>query len=848
VEVEPEGFLGEIRAGLTRESIGSRFRAIRKNLGLISRASFLHYSILSLTLVLASLVRLLPLRWGPYISEFDPYFNFNDMRQITANGWQSWFSYVNVAEWFPFGRAPVATSYPGTSFTGVLIYQFFQSIGVNISLYEAAVYSPILLGAFAVLATYFFAKDLWGKSAGLFAALFAAFSSSLISRTELGFFRNEGVGVPTMILTFLFFMRAVNPGKSLKSTIIYSMMSSLSLIYMSFSWGSFRYAAEVLGLFALALVVLRRYTPRLFLAYGTTLGFMLYIGTEIPLLGHAFLTESTTIALVGVMGLLIVMELARLAQSTRGRLSILGVTIVSSAAILFGLVSTKIISGSLLQGKFLATVDPFVRNNIPLVASVAENRPSTWASLYLELGSLIILAVFGFFFAFQRLREGDVLLIIFGVTGFYFAASLVRLTLILAPVMATLAAITVVELGKPAMDIIQQTVLFPRRKLRFTSRVSREFSLGILLIIMILVVPTFINAVQSAYTPTTIASASLPVRQAVPDWLEALSWMSNNLPHSSVVFAWWDYGYWITVNTGLSTLSDNGTGNTTAIQDIATGFMLNESLAVQLMRQERVTHVAIFISYNRGLCGSNGPPFCGFGDDSKWYWMVRIGNNTSINTPLGSANVSYRQVITNPQTGASEYHRIVKVGNRTTDERITSNFQNVQIPTSNTVLGLLMRSSYPGGLPTDRNDTGPATPHFFVQDFASSSSYVLVYSVRYPDQPSITAQLTPAIVKPTGGNTTITGTLTTTNGKPIDTTIGTATDKIPPVILEYSANSGTSWNFIANVNATAGHFSYTWTTKLPTGQPYVLVRARWQGDPAQLLDIAVTMPQPLTFM
>ena len=843
MEVEPEGFLGEIRAGLTRESIASRFRAIRKNFGLVSRASFLHYSILSLTLVLASLVRLLPLRWGAYISEFDPYFNFNDMRQITTSGWQSWFTYVNTAEWFPFGRAPVVTSYPGTSFTGTLIYQFFQSIGVNISLYDAAVYGPILLGAFAVLATYFFAKDLWGKSAGLFAALFAAFSSSLISRTELGFFRNEGVGVPTMILTFLFFMRAVNPGKSLKSTIIYSMMSSVSLIYMSFSWGSFRYAAEVLGLFALALVVLRRYTPRLFLAYGVTMGFMLYIGTEIPLLGHAFLTESTTIALLGVMGVLIVMELARLAPSSRGRLSILGITIISTAGIVFALVSTKVLSGALLQGKFLATVNPFVRNSIPLVASVAENRPSTWASLYLELGSMIILGVFGFFFAFQRLREGDVLLIIFGVTGFYFAASLVRLTLLLAPVMATLAAITVVELGKPAMDIIQQAVIFPRRKLRFTSRVSREFSLGILLIIMILVVPTFINAVQSAYTPTTIASASLPVRLPIPDWLEALSWMNNNLPHSSVVFTWWDYGYWITVNTGLSTLSDNGTGNTTAIQDIATGFMLNETLAVQLMRQEKITHVAIFISYNRGLCGSNGPPFCGYGDDSKWYWMVRIGNNTKINTPMGVATISYRQTITNPSTGASEYHRIVTVGNTTSNERITSNYQNVQIPTSNTVLGLLMRSSYPGGPPKDRNDTGTATPHFFVQDFASSSSYVLVYSVRYPDQPLMTAQLTPAIVKPTGGSTTITGTLTTSTGKPVDTT----TDKIP-VILEYSADTGKSWNFISNVNATAGHFSYNWTTNLPTGDPYVLVRGRWQGDPAQLLDIAVTMPQPLTFM
>src|SRR5947207_14567035 len=107
-----------------------------------------------------------------------------------------------------------------------------------------------------------------------------------------------------------------------------------------------------------------------------------------------------------------------------------------------------------LRGKFAALRNPFIRNSSPLVASVAENRPSTWASLYLELGSVILLAVFGFFFAFHRLRDGDVLLIVFGVTGYYFVASLVRLTLILAPAIATLAAITVVELGKPAMDII----------------------------------------------------------------------------------------------------------------------------------------------------------------------------------------------------------------------------------------------------------------------------------------------------------------------------------------------------------------------------------------------------------
>src|SRR6266566_3537240 len=180
--IEPEGILTGIRGGLSRENISARFRAVRKTLGGIPRATVLHYSILSLTLALAAIIRLLPLRWGAYISEFDPYFNFNDMRQITANGWQSWFAY-------------------------------------------------------------------------------SAFSSSLISRTDLGFFRNEAVGIPTMVMAFLFFIRAVNPSRSLKGTIIYSMLSSVSLIYMTFAWGSFRYAAEVLGLFVLALIVLGRYSP-----------------------------------------------------------------------------------------------------------------------------------------------------------------------------------------------------------------------------------------------------------------------------------------------------------------------------------------------------------------------------------------------------------------------------------------------------------------------------------------------------------------------------------------------------------------------------------------------------------
>lgn len=835
---ETEGRFSGIISGLSRESIGSRLRAIRHALGSVPRASYLHYTVLSIILALTVLIRLLPLRYGAFISEFDPYFAFNNMREIVNNGWESWYRYVDATAWHPFGRESVTTSYPGTAFIGAMIYLFLRDLGISVSLYDVAVYTPVLMGTFTVFVTYFFARDLWGKSAGLFASLFLGFNSSLLSRTNLGFFDNEEIGIPAMILTFLFFIRAVDPTRSLKGTLVYSFLSSLSLTWMAFSWGSFRYAAEILGLTALALVVLKRYSPKLLLTYGITEGFFLYSGTQVPYLGRVFLLDSTTFALVGVMGILIIIQLSRLTTSGTGRLAIFGLSAVSVVAAVVILFQAGLLTS--VQGKFLATINPFIRQDIPLVASVAENRPSTWASLFLELGSLTLLAVFGFFFAFQRLREGDILLIIFGATAFYFAASLVRLTLLLAPAIAVLAAGAVVELGNPAMDIMRQSVIFSRRKLRFQKPLSREFSLGILLIVLILVTPTFVSAVQSAGSPVTIASSSLPVRAFVPDWLETLSWMNNNLPATSVVFAWWDYGYWISVNTGRTTLADNGTGNLTQIQAIATGFMLNESLAVHLMQQYGVTHAAIFVSYNRNLCGPSGQPFfCGFGEDSKWFWMVRIANGSRFDTPLGLATINFKE-IRDASTGATtEYRRIITIGDNPPDDvAVTTSVGGAQLPASNTVLGLLMRNSYPGGL-SGQTDIDAHAPNFFQNVFTSSSSYVLVYSVSYPTPTSLTVQLNPAVINSssTSPKTNITGTLATAAGVPIETTTS--------ISVEYSLD-GNTWSFIGKANTTStGTYALATPWTPPSGSP-IFVRARWPGDPVRRFDIAVSSSVPLT--
>jgi len=331
--------------------------------------------------------------------------------------------------------------------------------------------------------------------------------------------------------------------------------------------------------------------------------------------------------------------------------------------------------------------------------------------------------------------------------------------------------------------------------------------------------------------------------------------MNNNLPSTSVVFAWWDYGYWISVNTGLHTLADNGTGNSTQIQIIATGLMLNESMAVNLLRQYGVTHVAIFISYNYQSGGSalcpntnppqaGSPPVCGYGDDSKWYWMVRIGNGTQINTPLGPATVSYRQVTSTLQGGQtqSDYIRYITMNGRTDNgTRITSNYQNALIPTSNTMLGLLLRDGYPPGIngqPSgDTGNRGDARPYFFTKVFQSTNDYVLVYRLNYPQTPTLTAMLSNPYVEKGGSNiNNITGTLTYPNGLPV--TSG------KQVILQY-AKPGGGWTFIGNRTlTTSGTFEVLNYKDFPKASP-IYVRAWWNGDPTLDLNIALSANQTL---
>jgi hypothetical protein len=439
---------------------------------------------------------------------------------------------------------------------------------------------------------------------------------------------------------------------------------------------------------------------------------------------------------------------------------------------------------------------------MPIVESVAEHRPATWASFFYEYGTLTFLGLFGFFFIIRRFRDTDIFLTLAALTSLYFSASLVRLTLILAPAFAILAAVATVEMAKPAVDILRQAVIFPKRRIPGLVRIGREFGLAILLILLIAIVPAFSKAVAAAYAPATIATSSIPVTPAegakYQDWLEALGWLHDNTPQGAVVMAWWDYGYWITALADRKTLADNGTQNTTQIAMIAQMFMRNQTEAIPMMQKYNVSYVVVFVTYARTQ-GQTSPSFLGVGEDGKWYWMARIANQTT----YGDQTILFQQKAAGQ---AVTYYRIMKIDDKIVANETISSGQQLQ---DNSVLGYMMNTGV---------GISQATSNYFDRVFTSSNNFVLVYKVLYPKTTLVSISIDKHAVS-YGESVHIAGTVTDSEGNPYETGL---------VALRDSVNGGSEED-IATVSVSKGAFAYDWTPNAGNHS----ISASWPGVKAE---------------
>jgi len=343
------------------------------------------------------------------------------------------------------------------------------------------------------------------------------------------------------------------------------------------------------------------------------------LGSRFPLdfLGTRFNFEYQTLSVYAVFFLLILAEINRRSETRAKKIYYFSAVVALLAVFLLFLWLTGIISP--LGAKFLSALNPFVRLGYPLIESVAEHKPSAWGTFYYNFGMGVFFFLVGLYFAVTMATNLSIFMVIYGLTSLYFASSMIRLNILMSPPISMLGALAIVRLLKPFIITLRESSKSIRIKTPLKRFLGKEVSAGIItlmfiLLVLIYVVGTDFAASPSertgprfysqAYTPATISGASLSAKPGgiVRDWLNALTWIRLNTPPSpkepgepgTVIASWWDYGYWITTIANRTSLADNGTWNSTQIEEIGLMFMSSEEEAIKIIQRNarhRLHHI-----------------------------------------------------------------------------------------------------------------------------------------------------------------------------------------------------------------------------------------------------------------
>jgi dolichyl-diphosphooligosaccharide--protein glycosyltransferase len=518
--------------------------------------------------------------------------------------------------------------------TAAFLYDIVSFLGVNIELMSFCALFPVIMGTLACLAIYFLGKDIGGRSVGLFASLFLALSAPFIQRTSLGFFDDESIGILTLILFSLLFLRAIEEDRPIGSTIKYSIGSAAALAYFILGWGAAYYPIGLAVLFVFVLLLLKRYRRRILLSYSVTFGLGLLIAINAPYITTGYLTTAAVLPVAGLFALLCLFEILPYLASLRARATFMVLLLAGLAGSFVLLWRLGLITG--VAGKFLTVIDPLVRAASPLIESVAEHRISSWGSMYYDFGVMILFFAVSFYFILRNPTDKNLFLMLFGLTSLYFGSSMVRLLLLLAPAFSILAAVGTIGVLKPFITLLKEPSKIVSKKKFGLEHVGKEFSGTAVFMVFLILMTNFAISPQSggipkvlsqAYAPMTITAGSLPIstQEPVREWMDMLVWTRSNLNSGTVVCAWWDYGYWLTLLGNVTTLADNATINSTQIENIGFIFMANETKSLEMLKRYNAEYILVFTTLGLSQSQSGvAVTEARYGDEGKWMWMAKI--------------------------------------------------------------------------------------------------------------------------------------------------------------------------------------------------------------------------------
>ncbi|CAG4920668.1 dolichyl-diphosphooligosaccharide--protein glycosyltransferase subunit STT3A [Colias croceus] len=591
--------------------------------------TFIKLAVLSMAAILSFATRLFSvLRFESVIHEFDPYFNYRTTRYLTEEGFYNFHNWFDDRAWYPLGRIIGGTIYPGLMVTSATLYNIMQFLNITIDIRNVCVFLAPFFSSLTTIVTYLLTKELKGEGAGLVAASMIAIVPGYISRSVAGSYDNEGIAIFCMLLTYYFWIKAVNTG-----TILWATMTALAYFYMVSSWGGYVFLINLIPLHVLALILLGRFSARVYVAYSTLYCVGTILSMQISFVGFQPVQSSEHMLALGTFGLC---QLYAFTDYLRSRLSPQNFEVLFKALLttLLATLGTAVVvltvTGKISPwtGRFYSLLDPsYAKNHIPIIASVSEHQPTSWSSFYFDLQVLVFLFPAGLYFCFTRLTDANIFIILYGVLSIYFAGVMVRLMLVLAPVMCIVSGIAASSLlSLHVKDIEPKVEKHDKKKkhennLVFRSEVGGVFVcvLGCLLVSYVFHCTWVTSEAYSSPSIVLSARAHDGARIIFDDFREAYTWLKMNTPQDAKVMSWWDYGYQITAMANRTVIVDNNTWNNTHISRVGQAMASTEEKAYEIMQELDVDYVLVIFG---GLVGYSSD------DINKFLWMVRIGGST----------------------------------------------------------------------------------------------------------------------------------------------------------------------------------------------------------------------------
>ena len=133
-------------------------------------------------------------------------------------------------------------------------------------------------------------------SAGLVAAAFIGIAPGYISRSVAGSYDNEAIAIFLLMFTFFCWIKALKTGSAFFGTV-----AAVFYFYMVAAWGGYAFITNMIPLHALVLILMGRFTNRLYIAYSSWYAIGTLASMQVPFVGFQPVRTSEHMAALGML-------------------------------------------------------------------------------------------------------------------------------------------------------------------------------------------------------------------------------------------------------------------------------------------------------------------------------------------------------------------------------------------------------------------------------------------------------------------------------------------------------------------------------------------------------------------